>query len=290
MNLKSIIITSFAACSLLLLASNVAQAPKKAAPAQTKPSGSAAKSKTAAGKDTITTKSGLRYVITKRNPKGLKAAKGDKVEAHYTGTLTNGKKFDSSRDRNETFSFTLGQGQVIAGWDEGFSYLRQGEKATLIIPPAIGYGAQDMGDIPPNSTLIFDVELVKVNKPVAYKPYSGKGKDTVKLKSGLKYIVIHPGSPAMKAKPGQTASIFYAGYFLDGKKFDGNFGGFEAFKLPVIGAGVIKGWQEMLPLMNKGMKVRAIIPPHLAYGEKGYPGVIPPNATLIFDMFLQDLK
>lgn len=239
--------------------------------------------------DTVTTKTGLRYVITKKNPKGITPVKGDQIEAHYVGTLTNGKKFDSSRDRNETFSFSLGAQQVIAGWDEGFSYLKTGEIATLIIPSTLGYGSQDMGDIPPNSTLIFEVELVSIKKPIAYAPYNDKGKDTIKLKSGLKYIIIHPGDKTNKAKEGQTASIYYAGYLMNGEKFDGNFGGFDPFKLPVVGAGVIGGWREILPLMNKGMKIRVIIPPNLAYGEKGYPGVIPPNATLIFDMYLEDL-
>jgi peptidylprolyl isomerase len=240
--------------------------------------------------DTVTTKTGLRYVITKKNPKGIAPAAGDQIEAHYTGTLTNGKKFDSSKDRNQTFSFILGAQQVIPGWDEGFSYLKTGESATLIIPSELGYGAQDMGDIPPNSTLIFEVELVSVKKPIAYTAFSGKGKDTVKLKSGLKYIIINAGDKTNKAKEGQTASIYYAGYLTTGEKFDGNFGTFEPFKLPVVGASVIGGWREILPLMNKGMKVRVIIPAYLAYGEKGYPGVIPPNATLIFDMYLEDLQ
>ena len=142
----------------------------------------------------------------------------------------------------------------------------------------------------PNSTLIFDVELVNVQKPIAYKPFSGKGKDTVKLSSGLKYIVIDKGNPKLKAQLNQTASIYYAGYLMDGTKFDGNFDRFEPINVPVTGAGMIKGWQEMLPRMNKGMKVRVIIPPALAYGAQGYPGVIPENATIIFDMFLSDLK
>jgi peptidylprolyl isomerase len=282
MNFKSVIISTFALCAFIVLASMVAQKPN-------------AKSKVysaqvATVSDTITCKSGLRYVIIQKNPKGIKADKGDRVEAHYTGTLLNGKKFDSSRDRNQTFSFTLGQGEVIAGWDEGFGILRKGEKATLIIPASLGYGAADMGDIPPNSTLIFEVELVNVQKPLVYKPYSGKGKDTVKLSSGLKYIVIDKGNPKMKAQLNQTASVYYAGYLMDGTKFDGNFDRFEPISVPVTGAGMIKGWQEILPRMNKGMKVRVIIPPALAYGAQGYPGVIPANATIVFDMFLSDLK
>ncbi len=282
MKFKSVIISTSALCALIVLASMVAQKSKPAAKPST--------AQVATKNDTITCKSGLRYVITQKNPKGVQAVKGDRVEAHYTGTLLNGKKFDSSRDRDQTFSFTLGQGEVIAGWDEGFAILRKGEKATLIIPASLGYGSADMGDIPPNSTLIFDVELVNVQKPIAYKPFSGKGKDTVRLSSGLKYIVIDKGNPKMKAQLNQTASVYYAGYLMDGTKFDGNFDRFEPIIVPVTGAGMIKGWQEILPRMNKGMKVRVIIPPALAYGAQGYPGVIPPNATIVFDMFLSDLK
>lgn len=238
--------------------------------------------------DTITTKSGLRYVITKKNPKGAKAAKGDRVEAHYTGTLTDGKKFDSSRDGGAPFGFTLGQGEVIAGWDEGFGYLREGERATLIIPPGLGYGGQDMGSIPPNSTLIFDVEVFHVHKK--HIPFSGKGKDTVTLKTGLRYIVIAKGDAGKKVKAGDTASIYYAGYLVNGNKFDGNFEGCSPLVMPVSEARIIEGWKQMLPLMNRGMKVRVIIPAYLGYGQKGYPGVIPPNATLIFDMYLADLN
>jgi peptidylprolyl isomerase len=284
MNFKSVFISTSALCTLIVLASMVAQ---KSIP---KPKAKPNIAQASTQNDTVTCKSGLRYVITQKNPKGIKAAKGDRVEAHYTGTLLNGKKFDSSRERNQTFSFTLGKGEVIAGWDEGFGILKKGEKATLIIPASLGYGSQDMGDIPPNSTLIFDVELVNVQKPIIYKPFSGKGKDTVRLKSGLKYIVIDKGNPKMKAQLSQTASVYYAGYLMDGTMFDGNFDRFEPINVPVTGAGMIKGWQEILPRMNKGMKVRVIIPPALAYGAQGYPGVIPENATIIFDMFLSDLK
>ncbi len=107
------------------------------------------------------TASGLIYQ-EKVKGTGAKAAAGKKVKVHYTGTLLNGTKFDSSRDRNEPFEFTLGQGQVIKGWDEGIALMNVGGKATLIIPSAIGYGDRDMGTIPPYSTLVFDVELLDV--------------------------------------------------------------------------------------------------------------------------------
>lgn len=107
------------------------------------------------------TASGL-YYIEKVKGTGTKAAAGKKVKVHYTGTLLDGTKFDSSRDRNQPFEFTLGQGQVIKGWDEGIALMNVGGKATLVIPSNIAYGERDMGKIPPYSTLVFDVELLGV--------------------------------------------------------------------------------------------------------------------------------
>ena len=109
-----------------------------------------------------TTSSGLKYVdMVPGN--GASPRTGDTVTVHYTGYLLNGKKFDSSVDRNEPFSFTLGVGQVIKGWDEGVATMKVGGKRKLIIPSQLGYGARGAGEvIPPNAELIFDVELLGV--------------------------------------------------------------------------------------------------------------------------------
>lgn len=110
----------------------------------------------------VTTASGLTYIITKKGD-GAPIKKGDEVIVNYTGLLTNGKKFDSSLDRNQTFSFFVGEGRVIRGWDEGLQLLRVGDHATLIIPASIGYGERGAGNIiPGGATLIFIIEVIGV--------------------------------------------------------------------------------------------------------------------------------
>ena len=108
----------------------------------------------------VTTQSGLQYVDEVVG-NGATAAAGQTVSVHYTGWLTDGTKFDSSKDRGRPFEFQLGAGNVIRGWDEGVAGMKIGGRRRLTIPPALGYGARGVGGvIPPNATLVFEVELL----------------------------------------------------------------------------------------------------------------------------------
>ena len=110
----------------------------------------------------VTNPSGLKYVELEEGT-GASPERGQTVVVHYTGTLENGKKFDSSRDRNSPFEFKIGIGQVIKGWDEGLSTMKVGGRRQLIIPAELGYGSRGAGGvIPPNATLLFDVELLGI--------------------------------------------------------------------------------------------------------------------------------
>ncbi|MES2284188.1 MAG: FKBP-type peptidyl-prolyl cis-trans isomerase [Bacteroidota bacterium] len=235
---------------------------------------------------TMKTASGLEYTI-KEKGKGKKPKVGDKVFVHYTGKFTNDTVFDSSVNRGTPFSFKLGAGQVIKGWDEAFLLLEVGDKATIKFGPELGYGDRASGAIPANSILIFDVELLSiVESPQAWDV---KGKDTITMANGLKYMVIKENKAAAKASFGNNVTLHYSGFFKDGKGFDSSVEREQPFTVKMGSGQLIKALEDGIALMHKGDKVKFYIPYQLAYGEQGHAPAIPPKADLIFDIEILDV-
>lgn len=241
---------------------------------------------TVAGDNAITTESGLQYVEEVAGD-GRAAEAGDKVFVHYTGMLDDGTVFDSSYDRGQPISFVLGMGQVISGWDEGIDLMAIGGKARLIIPPELAYGAAGAGGvIPPDATLTFDVELVDVQDGPPGSPDAPEevADDAyVTTDSGLQYADLVEGE-GEAAQAGDTVVMNYTGWLEDGTKFDSSLDRGDPFVF-TLGAGqVIQGWDEGIQGMKPGGKRQLVIPAELGYGDRGAGGVIPPGATLIFDV------
>ena len=235
-----------------------------------------------------TTDSGLQYIDTVVGD-GESPKQGDKVVVHYTGKLEDGTKFDSSVDRNRPFEFTIGVGQVIRGWDEGVMSMRVGGKRTLTIPSELAYGERGAGKvIPPNATLVFDVELLEIKEMYVDTDFSLPGKE-INTESGLRMIEHVTGS-GDKPKSGQSVSVHYRGYLPDNTQFDSSHDRGKPFVFNVGEGRVIKGWDEAILDMNVGSKRTLIIPPELGYGTRGAGRSIPPNATLIFEVELIDAK
>ncbi len=241
------------------------------------------------GEKTTTTASGLQYVEIEEGD-GPAPQSGEVVEVHYRGTLEDGTEFDNSYDRGQPFTFALGQGMVIPGWDEGIAMMKVGGKAKLIIPPELGYGERGAGEvIPPNATLIFEVELISIQPGSPDAPAEVGEGDYVITESGLKYYDLEVGD-GPSPQEGQSVSVHYTGWLEDGTKFDSSLDRGQPFSF-VLGIGqVIPGWDEGVATMKVGGKRQLVIPPELAYGDRGAGGVIPPNATLIFDVELMDVQ
>lgn len=227
------------------------------------------------------TASGLEYTIYEKG-NGKKPVNGDKVVVHYTGRLTNDTVFDSSRNRGTPFTFKLGVGQVIKGWDEAFQLLQAGDKATIKFGHELGYGERGAGAIPPKATLIFDVELMDVIE--APRQWIVTSKDTVTLGGGLKYILIKGNKTGEKVGGDAKVTLHYSGFFTDGKPFDSSVERGQPFSAKLGKGLTLKALEEALLHLHKGEKAKIFIPYDLAYGEAGHPPIIPPKSDLIFDI------
>ena len=235
--------------------------------------------------------SGLEWWVCRVGGKGNSPIPSDNVLVHYTGWLEDGTKFDSSVDRGSPITFRLNQ--VIKGWTEGVGNMQVGDKYKLRIPAELGYGSRNMGSIPPNSTLIFDVELLDINPvspyakvpPMDQLPGDAVTGEPSSSESGLQWYDIVEGDGEMPAGPTSSVEVHYTGWLNDGTKFDSSVDRGQTISFPLNG--VIAGWTEGVGSMKVGGKRKLIIPSGLGYGDRGTPGgPIPGGATLIFDVEL----
>ncbi len=236
----------------------------------------------------ITTESGLQYEILEEGA-GDKPTVGSRVSVHYTGSLEDGTVFDSSTG-GDPFTFTLGTGSVIPGWDEGIALLNEGSKARLVIPPELGYGSTGAGDtIPPDSTLIFEVELVEVFPGGPAEPTKVDADDFTTTESGLQYYDFEVGDADAMPAEGQPVRIHYTIWLEDGTRLDSSIDRGEPLTFAMGQDQLFPGWEEGVSTMGVGGKRQLIVPPELAYGEASPGGAIPANATFIIEVELVEL-
>nr|XP_008111473.1 PREDICTED: peptidyl-prolyl cis-trans isomerase FKBP10 [Anolis carolinensis] len=200
---------------------------------------------------------------------------GDFVRYHYNGTFQDGTKFDSSYDRGATVAGVAGVGRLITGMDRGLQGMCVNERRHLIVPPHLGYGSIGVaGMIPPDTTLYFDVIMIDIwNK-----------EDKLQITTLYK-----PERCNRTVEDSDFVRYHYNGTLLDGTPFDSSYGKESTYDTYVGSGWLIKGMDQGLTGMCAGEKRRIVIPPFLAYGEKGYGTVIPPQASLVFDVLLVDL-
>ncbi len=236
--------------------------------------------------------------------KGAGLKEGQAVEVNYLGQTWDGDKpFDNSFDRGEPFQLTLGAGGVIKGWDQGLKGQKVGSRVQMSIPPELGYGAQGQGEIPPNATLVFVIDILKGTTV----PTAADGKKVAQDDAGLPKVGTNTDGNAPSLEVPKTAEPkkLVSNYVLegdgavvketdsvvvqyeallwkDGKKFDSTYtqGKPATFQL---GQGGFEGLTKGLAGKKTGSRVLLVIPPSLAFGDKEQNG-IPANSTLVFSM------
>jgi FKBP-type peptidyl-prolyl cis-trans isomerase len=250
------------------------------------------------------TPSGLQYIILKSG-EGNSINAGDYVSVHYKGLTLDGKVFNESYKRNEPYSFSIGLGQVLKGWDEGIALFKNGGKGLLFLPSSLAYGDKGAGGvIPPNTPLIFEIEIVKVESAQELQEriqllmkkraieedgiiqnYLKKNKlKASKTESGLYYVITKEGN-GIQPKVGSKVSVHYKGSLLNGEVFDESYQKGQPLDF-VLGQGqVISGWDEGISLLKEGSKATFLLPSRMAYGDR-QTGNIAPHSILRFDVEL----
>lgn len=230
----------------------------------------------------VTTASGLKYsVLTPGKGPGPKP--GSPVTVHYSGWLPDGTLFDSSVRRGDPFQFPLGQGQVIQGWDEGVALMQKGSRFKLTIPPELGYGERGSPPvIPPNSWLIFEVELLDFPVMPEFRPANKEAQKT--LESGVVYEVLEPGEGEAPT-PGKVFDMKYALWDTSGKLVDSTGQSKQTLK-GLLGEAPLPFLDEVAVLMKPGTVLRVEVPAASGFGGRALGPALPANSDTIWEIEL----
>jgi peptidylprolyl isomerase len=263
--------------------------PPPAAKAPEEPKGLPAPADVAAAPaDAEKTASGLASKVLQKGTGTAHPSAEDTVKVHYTGWMTDGKMFDSSVVRGQPAEFPLDR--VIKGWTEGLQLMVEGEKRRFWIPGNLAYGDTPRRPGGPSGTLVFDVELLSLQKappaPAVPTDVAAVPKNAKKTDSGLAYRVLTKGKGKVHPTASSVVKVHYTGWTTDGKRFDSSVVRGQPAEFPL--GGVIKGWTEGVQLMVEGEKTRFWIPGKMAYGDEPNPGR--PYGMLVFDIELIEIK
>jgi peptidylprolyl isomerase len=239
--------------------------------------------------DQVTTDSSLVYADIKVGD-GTEAIDKSIVATHYNlwFETADGIEYVDSSYESTPVNFTVGSTDtVFPGWSEGVTGMKVGGIRQLIIPSALGLGEQAYGNIPANSVLVMEIELVSVQEPLVKTEV--KESDYTTTESGLKYYDLQDGTGDSPVT-GQTVVVHYTGWLEDGTQFDSSVARGQSYSFVLGTSAVIPGWDEGVATMKVGGKRQLVVPADLAYGETGSGGTIPPNATLIFEVELLEIQ
>jgi FKBP-type peptidyl-prolyl cis-trans isomerase len=241
------------------------------------------------------TGTGLEYIVLGSGPANAELPKATSmVELHYQGHLNKaeGAPFDSSFERKETATFPVGG--VIPGFSEALTLMRPGDSWLIFIPSKLGYGEEGAGpDIPPNSDLVFELELKSVKTPLEsnqaawtkYAPWNSSGADVKKTGSGLEYVVLDSGpAGGVPAKAGQAVEVYFeARQATDGSLVESSFANGETVSFPIDA--LTPGFEETMKLMRPGDRWLVMMPPKLMTGDD--PNVPAPPSALLVEIALE---
>jgi FKBP-type peptidyl-prolyl cis-trans isomerase len=225
-----------------------------------------------------TTKNGVRIEFLERSENGQPIVSGEMVKLKYKGKLPDGKVFDSSDMLGMALPYFVGVKLSVKGWDEALLKMKTGDKVRMVVPSKMAYGKKGYGKlIPPNTDLTFEMEVLEKIEPKV-------------TSSGLKFFKTLEKSGEM-AKDGQTVVIHFYGWLQsNGEQFDSSHLNGKPYEF-ILGKGrSLPCWDEAIRMMRKGEKAFIVSPPELAYGANGIPELVPPNATLIYNLELMEIK